>query len=114
MLSLSAAACAPLRMRSQNESPGTSCVIIATVTRGVSACPAPIPPPLLAGFPPVLEHDMRPRASTPAHATAANRSNFIVSPVCGCPTARPADDVTRVTSECQYFVKTLGLHVIRT
>ena len=37
MLSFAAAASAPLRTMSQNVSPGTSWVIIATVTRGVSA-----------------------------------------------------------------------------
>src|SRR5262245_40119904 len=57
MLSLSAAACAPLRIKSQNESPGTSWVIIATVARGVFAVPAPIPLPDSWGFPPVLEQD---------------------------------------------------------
>src|SRR5262245_57107992 len=55
MLSLSAAACAPLRIKSQNESPGTSWVIIATVARGVFAVPAPIPLPDSWGLPPVLE-----------------------------------------------------------
>ena len=66
MLSLSAAAWAPLRMRSQNESPGTSWVIIATVIRGrVRLPPPPPPPPVSAGFPPVLEH---------AASTTADRS----------------------------------------
>src|SRR6478672_7225076 len=74
MLSLSAAAWAPLRIRSQNESPGTSWVIIATVARGVFACPPPDPsPPLLAGFPPVLEHALTPSISTAAAAAATSR-----------------------------------------
>ena len=41
MLSFFAAVSAPLRIRSQNESPGTSWVIIATVIRGVSTVPPP-------------------------------------------------------------------------
>ncbi len=80
MLSLSAAAWAPLRMRSQNESPGTSWVIIATVTRGVFAWPAPMPPPDSWGLPPVLEHDAIPTTSTLAPAIAASRLNLISSP----------------------------------
>ena len=52
---LRAAVSAPLRIRSQNESPGTSWVIIATVTRSVSACPALMPPPESSGLPPLLE-----------------------------------------------------------
>ena len=81
MLSLSAAACAPLRIRSQNESPGTSWVIIATVARGVLAWPAPIPPPLSRGFPPVEEHDAIPSTSTLAPAIAASRLNLICPPL---------------------------------
>src|SRR6478752_9743504 len=58
MLSFFAAVSAPLRIKSQNESPGTSWVIIAIVTRGVSAAvPPPIPPPFSWGLPPVDEHD---------------------------------------------------------
>src|SRR4051794_21955931 len=57
MLSFLAAVSAPLRIRSQNESPGTSWVIMAIVTRGVSAVLPPMPPPDSWGFPPVLEHD---------------------------------------------------------
>src|SRR5689334_20451819 len=40
MLSLAAAACAPLRMRSQKVSPGEAWVTMATVMRGVVALPA--------------------------------------------------------------------------
>src|ERR1700682_604157 len=80
MLSFFAAVSAPLRIRSQNESPGTSCVIIAMVTRGVSAVPPPIPPPVSRGLPPVLEHDAIPTTSTLAAAMAASRLNLIVSP----------------------------------
>src|SRR4029079_17890339 len=69
MLSFFAAASAPLRIRSQNESPGTSWVIIAIVIRGVSAVPPPMPPPLSAGFPPVLEQ--APSRATTARPTAA-------------------------------------------
>src|SRR4051795_11632056 len=57
MLSFLAAVSAPLRIRSQNESPGTSWVIIAIVTRGVSAVLPPMPPPDSWGLPPVPEHD---------------------------------------------------------
>ena len=84
MLSLSAAAWAPLRIRSQNESPGTSWVIIATVARGVLACPAPIPPPVSSGLPPVEEHDAIPSTSTLAPPIAASRLNLIVSPCIQC------------------------------
>ena len=55
-LSFAAAVSAPLRTRSQNAFPGTPWVIIAIVMRGVSAVPAPIPPSVVRGFPPVLEH----------------------------------------------------------
>src|SRR5882724_10028430 len=72
MLSFLAAVSAPLRTRSQNESPGTSCVIIAIVTRGVSAAvPPPIPPPFSWGFPPVLEHDASKLITAAAAATVA-------------------------------------------
>ena len=81
MLSFFAAVSAPLRMRSQNESPGTSWVIMATVMRGVSTLPPPpIPFPDSEGFPPVDEHDTIPTASTPAPASAASRLNDIGSP----------------------------------
>src|SRR4051812_23846488 len=54
-LSLAAAACAPLRMMSQNVSPGAAWVIMATVMLGVLALPAVIPVLLSAAFlPPVL------------------------------------------------------------
>jgi hypothetical protein len=43
-------------MRSQKVSPGGPWVIIATVKRGVSAWPAPIPESDDRGLPPVLEH----------------------------------------------------------
>ena len=56
MLSFLAAVSAPLRMRSQKVSPGGPCVTIATVKRGVSAWPAPIPESDDRGLPPVLEH----------------------------------------------------------
>src|ERR1700704_4795510 len=56
MLSFLAAVSAPLRMRSQKGAPGGPWVIIATVTRGVSAWPAPIPESDDRGLPPVLEH----------------------------------------------------------
>src|SRR6185312_580080 len=69
MLSFAAAVSAPLRTRSQNALPGTPCVIMATVTRGVSAVPAAIPLPEPRGRPPVLEHDAR--ARTAARTTAA-------------------------------------------
>ena len=53
MLSFFAAVSAPLRIRSQKVSPGGPWVTIATVNRGVSAWPAPIPvaggPRLAAG-----------------------------------------------------------------
>src|SRR4051794_11816708 len=111
MLSLSAAACAPLRIRSQNESPGTSWVIIATVTRGVLACPAPIPPADSWGLPPVDEHDATPSTSTLAPAMAASRVNLIVSPCIRVRRGTPQVDVIRLTHECQEFVLTLGLHV---
>ena len=71
---------APLRIRSQKESPGTSWVIIATVIRGVFT-PPPVPPPLppvSAGLPPVLEH----AASTTADRTAPMAKG----------TRRPRDD----------------------
>src|ERR1700752_4513057 len=85
MLSLSAAAWAPLRIQSQNESTGTSWVIIATVARGVFAVPAPMPLPDSLGFPPVLEQDATPTMSTLAPAMAASRLNLISPPlyVCG-------------------------------
>src|SRR4030088_939444 len=71
MLSFLAAVSAPLRIRSQNESPGTSWVIIAIVARGVSAVPPPIPPPFCCGFPPVLEHDASKLITAAAAATVA-------------------------------------------
>jgi hypothetical protein len=43
----------------------------------VLAWPAPIPPPLLLGLPPVDEHDAIPMTRTLAPAIAANRLNFI-------------------------------------
>jgi hypothetical protein len=43
-------------MRSQKVSPGGPWVTIATVKRGVSAWPAPIPESDDRGLPPVLEH----------------------------------------------------------
>jgi hypothetical protein len=111
MLSLSAAACAPLRIRSQNESPGTSWVIIATVTRGVLACPAPMPPPDSWGLPPVDEHDATP-SITLAPAMAASRVNLIVSPLYSCAAWHASGvDVIRLTDKSQEFVLTLGLHV---
>src|SRR3954451_24725283 len=112
MLSLSAAACAPLRIKSQNESPGTSWVIMATVARGVFAVPAPIPPPFSWGLPPVPEHDAIPTTSTLAPAIAASRLNLIVSPCSRVRRDTPLKlDVIRLTPESQYFVLTLGLHI---
>src|SRR6478736_8112370 len=73
MLSLSAAAWAPLRIKAQNESAGTSCVIIATVARGVLALPAPIPPPCSLGLPPVDEQDASKLITAAAAATVAAR-----------------------------------------
>src|SRR6478752_10799492 len=74
MLSFFAAVSAPLRIKSQNESPGTSWVIIAIVTRGVSAAvPPPIPPPFSWGLPPVLEHDASKLITAAAAATVAAR-----------------------------------------
>src|SRR3954454_12515749 len=73
MLSFFAAVSAPLRTRSQNESPGTSWVIIAIVTRGVSAVPPPMPPPDSWGFPPVLEHDASKLITAAAATVAAPR-----------------------------------------
>src|SRR3954467_10603621 len=57
-LSLAAAAAAPLRIMSQNVSPGAPCVTIAIVIFGVFALPAAAPPapPVSAFFPPVLLH----------------------------------------------------------
>src|SRR5512139_966453 len=77
MLSFLAAVSAPLRIRSQNESPGTSWVIIAIVIRGVSTVPPPPPSPDPAGLPPVDEHDTTPNARTPAPASAASRLNVL-------------------------------------
>src|SRR5882724_7169953 len=71
MLSFFAAVSAPLRTKSQNESPGTSWVIIAIVTRGVSAVLPPMPPPDSWGFPPVLEHDASKLITAAAAATVA-------------------------------------------
>src|SRR6478736_8535604 len=74
MLSFLAAVSAPLRTKSQNESPGTSWVTIAIVTRGVSAAvPPPIPPPFSWGLPPVLEHDASKLITAAAAATVAAR-----------------------------------------
>src|SRR5690348_7572248 len=112
MLSFFAAASAPLRIRSQNESPGTSCVIIAMVARGVSAVPPLIPPPFSCGFPPVFEQDAIPTTSTLAPAIAASRLNLIVSPCSPVRRGTPAWlDVIRLTAESQYFVLTLGPHI---
>jgi hypothetical protein len=79
-----------LRIKSQKESPGTSWVIIATVARGVLAWPAPIPPPLSWGLPPVLEHDAIPTTSTLAPAIAATRLNLISPPLFECGVTRPS------------------------
>src|SRR3954466_11063325 len=79
MLSFFAAASAPLRIRSQNESPGTSWVIIAIVMRGVSTVPPPPPPPFDSCFPPILEQDAIPTTSTLARERAARRL-YLISP----------------------------------
>src|SRR3981081_4126956 len=101
MLSFLAAVSAPLRIRSQNESPGTSWVIIAIVARGVPPAPPPLPPPFCCGFPPVLEHDAIPNASTLAPAIAASGPNLIVSPCPRLPHDTCEVDVIRLTLESQ-------------
>ncbi|BBC29537.1 hypothetical protein SGFS_008310 [Streptomyces graminofaciens] len=71
MLSLAAAAWAPLRMVSQNVSPGTAWVIIAMVMRGVVALPAETPPALSSDFlpPELLEQPASARTVLAAMAT---------------------------------------------
>jgi hypothetical protein len=72
MLSLAAAAWAPLRMRSQNVSPGDAWVIMATVIRGVFALPAEAAAPSSSDFlpPELLEQPAANR--TPARAVAVS------------------------------------------
>src|SRR4051794_1781145 len=71
MLSLAAAAWAPLRTVSQKVSPGAACVIIATVIRGVEALPAEMSFPASSAFlpPELLEHPATSRAAAAAAAT---------------------------------------------
>src|SRR5690349_18851411 len=91
MLSFLAAVSAPLRTRSQNESPGTSWVIMAMTIRGVSAVPDPMPPPLLCGLPPVLEHALSsvtaasPRAAAAFVRVLRARGRSLLSGVIGGP-----------------------------
>src|ERR671926_465635 len=67
-LSFAAAASAPLRMMSQNVSPGDWCVIIAIVICGVFAFPAPAALVCVACRPPPDEQAAT--RTTPASATA--------------------------------------------
>src|SRR5215208_3486808 len=121
MLSFLDAVSAPLRMRSQNESQGTSWVIMATVARGVSTVPPPPPPFDSWGLPPVLEHDAIPTTSTLTPASAASRLNLtfgllfaralIANSTLLFESRRDTPsrlDVIRLTLESQYFVRTLG------
>ncbi|GAA2279479.1 hypothetical protein GCM10010234_15240 [Streptomyces hawaiiensis] len=73
MLSFAAAAWAPLRIRSQNVSPGAAWVTRATVIRGVVALPAAASvPPASDFFPP--EPLEQPAASRAPTATAVVRA----------------------------------------
>src|ERR1700694_5712809 len=134
MLSLAAAACAPLRIRSQKLSPGASWVIIATVARGVFATPALPPPDEVFGLPPVLEHAASAVAAsttpTAMEMRRTRRRDLSAQRFCGpcrdfmgTPSRMKLDatasvgrrsfalDVIRITCRSQYFVRTLGLQV---
>src|SRR3954453_18809703 len=80
-LSFAAAACAPLRMMSQNVSPGAPCVTIAIVIGGVSAFPAPTALAALcsASLPPVLLHAA---AVSATRASAAVHFAFLHLAIC--------------------------------
>src|SRR5262245_33744943 len=98
MLSFFAAVSAPLRIRSQNVSPGGPWVTIATVNRGVSAWPAPIPSPVVRGLPPVLEQAVS-AAKIPMDA-AITRKVFIVAPSAD---GRRVRGLERVSGDLQSF-----------
>src|SRR5437773_1895587 len=72
MLSLAAAAWAPLRTVSQKVSPGAACVIIATVIRGVEALSAEMSFPASSAFlpPEPLGHPAPSRAAATAAVVA--------------------------------------------
>ena len=80
--------------------------------RRVRLCQHPSPA-VLSGLPPVHEHDAIPTTSTLAPAIAASRLNLISPPLLSSATWHASRlDVIRLTPESQYFVLTLGLHVI--